>query len=69
MARTLPRAPGFRRPVTHRARSRPPVRLSGGRPAGDLRGSDIVLVLLGLTLLGGLCLVAGLALLGRCLTA
>lgn len=34
---------------------------------GNLRGSDIVLVLLGLTLLGALCLIAAVDLLGRAL--
>jgi hypothetical protein len=61
------RLPARRALALHRPRPR--TWRPAPRQGGDLRASDIVLALLGLTLLGALCLMAALDLLGRALAA
>ncbi|MCJ2082160.1 hypothetical protein [Methylobacterium sp. J-090] len=63
-----PMRPAARRALAlHRPRPRT---VSRGHPErGDLRASDVVLALLGLTLLGAFCLVIAVDLLGRALAA
>lgn len=61
-----PQRPGARRALALH-RPRPPVWSRVERDRQGLRTSDIVLALLGLTLLGALCLTAAINLLGRAL--